>query len=240
MLMLGLSAECGAPGPAATSPCVLPEGHVQLEGDFASATFDRDDKVRMQAVSVGPWIVKAPVGRRTQLEIGLAPFSWTNISAAEGASHHEVVGPDTVALRLKQSLIAGERVSVAVHPGVRLPLVARAEAELMFGVPLAVALSARWSLTLNPEIRAGLRSSALRFHNLVGFSRPVGQAWILVTEVLSVVDLEHDAAPSHLVVLSVDYTPREQPNLHLDVGVGAGLNEIATDGVFFLSFSRRY
>src|SRR5687768_15995137 len=150
--------ECGAPGPLATSPCIVPLGHMQVEGDLLSLT--RGSGSTGRTAAVGPLILKVPISLRSQAELGISPYRF--VTDARGGRSR--MGPAAASVRQKVALTSTPRLSAAWHAGLAIPLRDRGEPEVSLGLPVAARLSEGWALTLNPEaaVSRGDRKATLR------------------------------------------------------------------------------
>lgn len=240
LLMLAASAECGAPGPLASSPCTVPAGYVQVEGDFASFAFEHGPP-RARSLAVGPLVAKIPITGQTHVEVSMAPYVATVQRVPGQASERSSQPPGALGVRANRSLHRGARYSASLQPGIRIPLDGRVVDGLEFGIgaPIAVALRDDWSLTLNPTLMLRPHPGEVRVGNLLGLSRPVGGGWVVLAEWTSLVDPQGDTRPQHSLIFGADYTPKTNPALHIDIGGGIGLSSSAPDALIYVSFSTR-
>jgi hypothetical protein len=219
----------------------VPLCHLQLEGDFVSASITDSANRKSRSQQMGPLVVKAPIAEGVQIEGLIGPLDFTEADSLAGQPKWRNADLDSLASWLKVSLAAGQRLSIAARPGVAFSPARglRRTLTFVFGTPLAVALPASWSLTLDPEADLAASHGALGWQNLLAVSHPLGGQRILLIELSSQRPAERSAATQHSAIVGLDYVPVLRPQLHLDVGAGIGLNSAWPAGLAYVGFSIR-
>jgi hypothetical protein len=225
-----------------TGTCTADAGHLQLETDLASYTRARGDGVRTDTwVALNPTL-KYGLDPTLDVEVNVALYTDLHVRGA-GSTR----GSGDAWLKLKQKLVTGPALEVALMPVLKVPSASRALGNGAWegGVLLPVVgqLSQTWSVNLSPEIDVAANASGHGHHlataQLVNLGRTLAHDVTLSVEVWG----EWDADPAgHHSQASFDLGAAWLlgPDLQLDGGINLGLKRETPAVQAYVGVARRF
>jgi hypothetical protein len=231
-------------------PCVLDAGRFQAELGGVDAAFSRGGGTSVDDVSYGG--LELRLGLSSTIE---GQLSWTaheRVREKDRASGttSTTSGAGDLGLALRWSLRnpAGEGLSIAVQPFVTAPTGANGiGGDIWQGgviVPMAIPLSADWSLSLSPQVEARENASGSGRHAGYALAGGVGRA-VGPVNLGAELWVDRDQDPTgHVTQASFDltaaWTPKALHDVQLDASAYAGLNRRTPDLELVVGLAHRF
>jgi hypothetical protein len=233
----------------ATPPCIIDPGHVMLEVDVFDVTRDRTGGVTTQAtVAFSPHL---RVGLTDTVEAGITFVPYTEVrTRGDPTAASKVRGTGDTEINLKISLMnpSGDGPSVAILPFIMAPTAQHGLGAGGFQggviVPVALALPAGFTLTVDPEVDAlrdgqgGVRPAYVMAASLSHAVFPGGTLGVELWS--SAAHLADGAQRQATADVILAWIPPRRPNLQLDTGVNVGLTRDTPDVQAYVGVSRRF
>ncbi len=232
------------------SPYTVDAGHVQLEMSFVDFTYDHDnaDSQTTRSLAVAPLLVKIGLLHNVDLQIGIDPYTTTEVTDRPSDTSETVSGFGDTLVRLKVNLWGNNEgvTALALMPFIKFPT---AEDDLGNGnveggviLPLGVSLGDDWSLGLMAEFDF-IRSAAddryvVDFVHTATIGRPLFGELAGYVEYAGFVNLNGDE--SYRGFFDAGLTYGLTPDTQLDCGIRVGLTEAADDVGVFAGLSLRF
>lgn len=233
------------------SSLTVDAGHVQFESDFWNYTWDRftRDRTTARAYSVANPLFKLGVTNWAELDVQLSAYNSLAIRSRDGGGNLHARGFGDVLVGGKINLFGndGGEQALALYPLIKLPTAAWAVGnnmvEYSLSVPYTIALSAQFSLTLEPT--AGLLRNLNKqgyhadYQFLANLNRPIfGEAVTAAVEIAAEYTTDRNIPARYTIDPSLPWLVT--PALQLDVGAYIGLNKSAPDYNPYVGISFRY
>lgn len=228
----------------ANVPCAVPQGSWQLEADGVNWTRSVGGGVTSDVTLFTNPTLKYGVTKTLDLELNVAPWEQVRTRAAGQTTTQSSVGD--VYARAKWAAYASDAVSLSVIPYVKLPTAShqvgngRVEGGLI--APLSIALPAKFTLVLGPEVdvleNAALNGTHANLINLVNISRSVGK-WTFYGELWNDQNFDPRGHVSQSTA-DVAVTYLLTNTLQLDAGANFGVNRAAPRQQLYLGVSQRF
>jgi hypothetical protein len=229
----------------ANTVCTVPSGMAQVETAVVGWSLARSKGDRTAQLSVGSTMVKVGLSDRSDLQVGLAPYTLLKVER-EGL-RDRVSGFGDLIVRYKRRLTSdGAAVQVAAIPFVKLPTAARrlgnGEVEGGFAIPIGLSL-AHAAVTLGPELDLLADSDGRGRHvaaiNLVNVAVPAGKRLTVAGELWTSFNFDpsgtlKQASADAAVAYALSRT------VQIDVGTNLGLNRRTPDLEVYAGISLRF
>lgn len=231
----------------------LDAGHVQFELSIVDYTRDRrnDDNETRESVAIAPMLVKVGLTNRTDLQLGINPYSIDRAESRDDGTTSETEGFSDTIVRLKVNLWGNDdtgewATAMAVMPYISIPTgrdgLSSRHLDGGLIVPFAVSLPADFSMGIMAQLD-WLRSqeddrtvfdfvhTATISHDLIG---DLGG----YIEYAGFANLNHDEKYRGYFDAGLTYAIND--DVQLDGGVRIGLTRAADDLGLFLGLSWRF
>ncbi len=244
-----LRAFCADRPAQATLPCTVDRGHLQLETDVFSATFDRSGGSVTDTYLFTNPTLKLGIADRTDVEVNIAPYEEVRTHAPGAAPSQTLYGPGDLILRLKQNFFGDYRgpLALAVEPFLKVPTaragIGNGAYEGGVVLPVAAALTKSIILNLSPEVDiskdmvgGGVHLAPVEIIN-VTWSLPKNLT--LSTELYA----REDQDPIGVVTqcsADVALSLGLRDDLELDVGTNLGLNPLTPAVQGYIGMAKRF
>lgn len=233
---------------AGTPTCTVDKGHFQIEIGAFSVERDRQGATVTDTYSAADIALRFGVTDRAEIQAAVSPFVTVRERHRITGDVDRTRGAGDLTLAVRQSLGNPEGLSFALQPYVTAPTGSRGIGadSWQYGliVPLAVDLSPGVSLGLTGQVAAAPDIDGSGHHvaysAVVGLSRGFGPLALGVELTASVDDDPAGATTQSTFELSGSWVPAGQPNLQLDAGLSAGLNDDTPDLTVYGGLSRRF
>lgn len=233
------------------SPYTVDAGHVQVEMDVASATFDHErsagSDVRTEVWGVGPLNLKVGVLNNIDIQVVLEPYVQSRVEDRSTHTIDQTAGFGDLHTRLKINCWGndGGRTALAVMPFVKWPLKRSAlrngKTEGGILIPFGTDLGQNWGLGLMTGagfVSDGSEGYTTEYVNSVTLGRDLTDKIGVYVEFFTVVG--PDKVSDWQGQVDVGWTFRVANNTQFDVGCNFGVTEAAPDFNPFLGFSFRF
>lgn len=227
----------------ANVPCTVPAGDVQIEADaFNWSRASAEGVTARTALFTNPTL-KYGVLSNLDVEVNWVPWERVRTTFAGHTFTNSSVGD--IFARAKWEPISSEPFSLSLIPFVKLPTasdVGNGHVEGGLIAPMAVALPAKFTLTLGPELDALENAERTGAHvnlvNVIELSRAFGK-WTVYGELWNDQDFDPlgtvarttaDTAVAYLLTNT----------LQLDAGANFGLDRNAPQQQYYLGVSKRF
>ena len=244
-----LRAFCADRPAQATLPCTVDMGHLQLETDFYSATYDRvGGAVTDTSLFTNPTL-KLGVANRTDLEINISPYETVRTHNSSTEESHTLSGLGDLTLSLKQNFYGDYRgpLALAVEPFITAPTgragIGDGGWEGGIILPVAAGLGKSIVLNLTPQLRVARNASGSGVH--LAPVEIVNVAWSLPANLTLSTELyaREDQDPAGVTTQcsgDLGLSLGLKNDLELDVGVNIGLNPQTPAAQGYVGFAKRF
>ncbi len=234
------------------SPYTVDAGHIQVEMDFASLTYDRHN-IERSDTRVEGWSfarTNLKLGLLNNVDLQLVVDSWNSVRSVDkpGYVRSRLDGFGDMTLRTKINLWGNDAgpTALALMPFVKFPTnqddLGNRAVEGGLIVPLAVQLGGGWSLGLMTEIDLLEDGDAGSYHaewiNTITFGRDLTERLGAYVEFFSAVTSERHAP--WVGTLDAGLTYAISDDIQIDAGVNIGLTRSADDMNPFIGLSWRF
>ena len=232
-------------------PYTVDAGHLQIEMDFATCTYDHDTSgggnVRTKDWSIAPVNLKLGLTNRTDLQLMIDPQVGSRTEDRVAGTVARAAGFGDVTTRLKVNFWGndGGPTAFAVMPFVKWPLPASSvrNGETEGGVIFALGygLPAGWSSTVMTEVdfvSDGAGGRDVEWINSITFSRDLTSRLGGYLELFT--STSGTAGSSWQGQFDIGFTYALTGNTQLDLGCNVGATKAAPDLQLFTGVSRRF
>jgi hypothetical protein len=230
----------------ANSVCTVPVGKWQLESSVASWSRTEKDGVETKAITLGSTVFKFGLSDRSDLQIGVTPFTRVETDSEVSTSHHSGFGDLTV--RYKHRLSSDNApVQVAAIPFVKLPAadgdIGNGKVEGGLAVPIAIPTGGTVTVVLGPELDLLADADGDGHHpalvNLVNVGGPIAPGLTLVGEIWTMANFDPE---DRITLASADAAMAwlVSDRFQLDIGANFGLTRNTADVELYAGASVRF
>ncbi|WP_420137568.1 transporter [Sphingomonas sp.] len=232
-----------------TPPCIVDQGHLQVEVGLGDWTLDKQPDSRTDTIVAGDILARYGITPTTEIRLGWTAFGHVRERDRETGMIDRTSGTGDVSVGLKQSLIRpdGDGFSVALLPHATLPTgrdqVGAGDWSAGLLIPVNYDLSEQLKLEVTPEVDAAVNESGNGRHTAYGSAAGLG---IKLSEKVNMsVETQwlRDRDPSGhstqaLGGVFVAYQPKDR--LQFDAGAQAGLNHASPDVELYFGVTERF
>jgi hypothetical protein len=230
-------------------PCSVPAGHLQIESDIVSASFQRQGGVTTDTYVFADPNFKIGLTKTFDAELAFTPVE-TIVTHDHGADS-TLTGFGDVVARVKWNVVGadGGDFSIALSPFVKLPTARRGigngvvEEGLL--IPLTYNLPAGWQFGFNGEIDALKNANDdgrhANYTAIFSLAHPLTKTLTGSAEIWTNVDAEAgQVVREQSFDLSFAWIPAAMQKFQLDGGLNLGLNKATPGAQFYLGVSRLF
>lgn len=232
-----------------TPACTIDPGHVQIETGIADWTREKDPESVTDTLVTGDWLVRAGVGRSTELRFGWTSYGRERerdrMSGDVQTSHR--TGDITLGIKQNIAQPDGEGFSVAVLPSVTLPVgrspIGAGTWSASMLIPVSWEIGHHIYLQLTPEVNAAADQSGAGRHLSYGSSGGIDIALNKKLDLELEVQAIRDRDPSGhatMALASAALGYQIGKNWEVDFGGVAGLNHASPDVEAYCGIVRRF
>ena len=232
-----------------TPPCIVDQGHLQVEVGLGDWTLDKQPDSRTDTIIAGDILARYGVGDTTELRLGWAAYGHVRTLDRATGSIDRSSGTGDVTVGLKQSLTHpdGKGFSVALLPYATLPTgnhqVGAGDWGAGLLLPINYDLTEKLKLEVTPEVDAAVDEDGHGRHTAFGSAAGLGlefsDTWSMSVEAQLLRDRDPSGhATQALGGVYVAYQPKDR--LQLDVGAQAGLNHASPDVELYFGITEKF
>jgi hypothetical protein len=230
----------------ANAVCTVPVGKWQLESSAASWSRTEADGVETKVATLGSTVFKFGLSDRSDLQVGVTPFTTVETDPGASSSRHSGFGDLTVRYKHRLTLDSTP-VQVAAIPFVKLPTadgdIGNGKVEGGLAVPVAISTGGAVTVVLGPELDLLADADGSGHHaalvNLVNVAGPIAPGLTLVGELWTMTNFD----PAETVTLaSADAALAwlVSDRVQIDMGANFGLTRNTADVELYAGASVRF
>ncbi len=234
----------------ATPPCIVDQGHLQVETGIIDWTHDRRDGVASDGIAYAATELRYGLTSTLEVELGWSPFNTSTVTDHHSGVRQHAQGVGDVTFSLRQSLANpdGKGVSVAIQPFVTAPTGRSGIGTDGWSggvlLPFAAEIGGGFTLGGTPEIDWSADNGGGGHHatytGVVSLSHPLGGAQAGVEFWASRDDDPAGAKTQATADLTLAWTPKASPDMQFDAGLNAGLNSSTPRAELYVGVTRRF
>ncbi|WP_116092212.1 transporter [Sphingomonas crusticola] len=232
-----------------TPPCIVDQGHLQIEAGVGDWTLDKQPDTRTDTLLAGDVLARYGIGDTTELRLEWTAYGHVRIRDRISGSVSKSSGIGDVTLGLKQSVTHpdGDGFSVALLPYATLPTgrhqVGAGDWSAGLLIPVNYDLSDQLKLEITPEVDAAVDEDGNGRHTAYGSAAGLGvklsEKWNMSVEAQVIRDRDPSGHSSQaLGGVYVAYQPKDR--LQFDAGAQAGLNHASPDVELYFGVTEKF
>ncbi|WP_442681159.1 transporter [Sphingomonas sp. ASY06-1R] len=232
-----------------TPPCIVDQGHLQVEVGLGDWTLDKQPDSRTDTIVAGEILARYGITPTTEVRLGWTAFGHVRTRDRATGMIERTSGTGDVSVGVKQSLIHpdGDGFSVALLPHATLPTGRNQVGAGDWGagllIPVNYDLSETLKLEVTPEIDAAVNESGHGRHTAYGSAAGLGvklsEKWSVSVESQLLRDRDPSGHSTQaLGGVFAAYQPKDR--LQFDVGAQTGLNHASPDVELYFGVTERF